>query len=358
MKKRTTLLLAGLLSVSMLASCGKTPNSGFSGTYWLENHAATNVQASFYEKIEYNVSCVEPDGDLAPKLYEITENYLNFIVDEEKSSYVTELYSENGLYVYKTTLTINGEYVFGESSYKVENDVTETITKFKGMDNGFACVESVKKVRNIYPNTQTPTTADDFTTLTAEFKTVYGEKSATVTATPKDSASKNLLVTMQEPVTVKKYNKKAYMDNELMLLLFRNFDYDNSLSYTFKTIDCSTGTLKEISGAARLNQQQDTTNQSAVRAFTIKDTYIENISNYRISDAKFNCFGVTFKTTGEYSQEFAYAYYAQSVDVLNSDDSLASHETDTRHYMVKCYRPAIYNIGYMVYTIDRVTHQR
>ena len=134
--KKLTLLLAGLLSLGMLTSCGKTQNSSFTGTYWLDNHSANNVQKGFYEKIEYDVSFMEPDNDLAPNLYEMSENYLNFVVDDS-SSYVTELYTEGNLYVYKTTLTINGKYTFGESSYPVNGDVTETITKFKGMDGGF-----------------------------------------------------------------------------------------------------------------------------------------------------------------------------------------------------------------------------
>ena len=351
--KKLTLLLAGLLSLGMLTSCGKIPNSSFTGTYWLDNHSATNVQKDFYEKIEYDVSFMEPDNDLAPNLYEMSENYLNFVVDDS-SSYVTELYTEGNLYVYKTTLTINGKYTFGESSYPVNGDVTETITKFKGMDGGFACVESVKRVKNIYPKTQTPSNADDFVTLTADFKIAYGDKNATLTVTPKDKVSKDLLVSVQEPVTIKKYNKKAYMDNELMLLLFRNFSYDSTLNYTFKTIDFSTGTLREINGAPYVALGKE----SAVRSFSI-DSYLDNVSNYlQQATFKYNCFGVALKTTGKYSQTFAYAYYATSVEVADDKESVGGIKNDPRHYMVRCYRPAIYNIGYFVYTIDSVTHTR
>ena len=145
------------------------------------------------------------------------------------------------------------------------------------------------------------------------------------------------------------------MVNELMLLLFRNFSYDNSssLSYTFNTIDTSTGTIKGINGSARLPQTttESTTTQSAIRGITLESCYIDAI-NYNHSFIKFNCYGVTFKTTGEYSQEFAYAYYADSID------ENTGLKNDPRHYMVKCFRPAIYNIGYFVYTIKTVTHQR
>ena len=348
MKKKLAFLLTCLLSLAMFSGCSTTPNSGFSGTYWLENHSASNVQKDFYEKIEYNVSFIEED-DLAPKLYELNDDYLNFIIDEEKSSYVTELYSEGDLYVYKTKLVINGAYTFGEFTYSVEDDVTETITKFKGMENGFACVESTKSVKNVYPAKQAPINEDDFVTLTADFKIVYGEKSATLTVDAKDSVSKSLLVSVQEPVTVKNYNKKAYIDNDLMLLIFRNFNYDDSLNYTFKTIDSATGALREISGAKRVDQTS--TASLAVRSFEIA-SYVDTVSNNRMN-IKFNCFGISFKTMGEYSQSFCHAYYAKSVE-----GAMISGENVARHYMVKCYRPAIYNIGYMVYTIDTVTHQR
>ena len=351
MKKRTTLLLAGLLSVSMFASCGKVANSAFSGTYWLEEHSAKNVQADFYERVEYDVAFSEPDDDFMPNLYEMSDDYLNFVVDDNYSSYVTELYAENGLYVYHTLLTVVGRYTFGTLSYEVK-DVTETITKFKGAEDNFACVESKKIVSNAYPVTQRPTSDKDFAKVNAEISVTYDGKKAVVTTTAKDEASKSLLATMQKPVTIKKYetNKKKFIDNELMLLLFRNFSYDNTLSYTFNTIDTSDGVLKEINGAARLPQATtDTTSQSAVRSFTI-DSYIDD-ANYNPAPLKMNCFGVVFKTTGEYAQSFAYAYYAESIEG-------GIPGARPRHYMVKCFRPAIYNIGYFVYTIDTVTHSR
>ncbi len=350
MKKKLSFLLASLLCFGALAGCNKRPNSGFSGTYWLESHSATTVQKGFYEKIEYDVSFMEPDGDFAPVLHEMTEGYLNFTVDGEKSKYVAELYEEGGLYVYHTKLEIYGEYTFGEATYKVDGDITESITKFKGMDDNFACVEAVKKIKNVYPTIQTPLNADDFVTVTAEFKTVYDGKKATLTVDAKDDVSKGVLSSVQEPTTIKKYNKKAYIDNELMLLLFRNFSYDNSLSYTFRTLETTTGTLKEIIGQARLTQATTEANSNeAIRSFPL-ESYIDNLGG-RIP-RKFSCFGVTFKTTGEYSQDFAYAYYANKIE----EEGIV--QNDTRHYLIKCFRPAIYNIGYFVYTLDSVTHER
>ena len=355
MKKKLSLLLAGLLCFGV-TGCNKVPNSGFAGTYWLESHTATNVEKGFYEKIEYDVSFSEAAGDFMPVLYEMYPDYLNFYVDKDHSSYVTELYEENGLYVYHTTLKVSGKYVYGDITYDVEEDVTETISKFKGKADNFACVETKKTIKNVYPVTQHPSLDKDFVTVSAEINVAYDGKDANVSVEAKDEASKNLLATMQEPVTIKKYvtNKKAYMDNELMLLLFRNFSYDksSSLSYTFNTIDTSTGTIKGINGSARLPRTttESTTTQSAIRGFE-EDCYIDTISDNHMK-IKFNCYGVTFKTTGEYSQEFAYAYYA---------DSIAENiglKNDPRHYMVKCFRPAIYNIGYFVYTIKTVTHQR
>ena len=36
MKKKLSLLLAGILCAGLLTGCVKTPNSGYAGTYWFE----------------------------------------------------------------------------------------------------------------------------------------------------------------------------------------------------------------------------------------------------------------------------------------------------------------------------------
>ncbi|MBR2336495.1 MAG: hypothetical protein IKA61_00925 [Clostridia bacterium] len=355
MKKKFSLLLALLLSLGTVVGCNKTPNSGFVGTFWLESYTVKTVQPDFYEKIEYKVSSTEKDDKFAPALYDSNDGYLNFYVDEEKSSYVTELYSENGLYVYKTRLVVFGQYTFGQSGvYTVEGDVTETETTFKGMEDGFACVKSVKRVKNVYPVEQAPTTVDDFVTVTADFTVEYTDKSATLTVSAKDEVSKAHLSAVAEPVTVKKYNKKAFIDNELMLLIFRNFKYENTLSYTFNTIETSTGGLKEINGSAYLTSESvssDVTKQTAIKTIDMENS-IDNLGVGRLP-RKINAFGITLKTTGEFSQSFAYVYYANSIG-----DDVNDAQNKSRHYMVKCFRPAIYNIGYLVYTLDTVSHTR
>lgn len=351
MRKKISILLAGLIGLGMVTGCSKTVNSGFEGTYWLEAPSVSDVENGFYEKTRYNVSSIEND-DYAPKLYEINDNYLNFFVDEAKSSYETELEAVNGYYVYKTKLVIYGKYVYGtDGVYEVEGDVTETETVFKGKKDGFACVKSVKKVKNTYPVEQAPATADDFVTVGAEFTIDYAEKNATLTAKGADERSAKLLSALSEPVKIKKYNKKAYMDNELMLLLFRNFRYENTLTYTFSTIEWSTGALKEIIGSAKLDtvaSSSDANKTSAIKSMVVSC----NIDNVR-KERSFNTFGVTFKTTGEFAQSFAHVFYANSIG-----DDVADLDNNSRHYMVKCYTPAIYNVGYIVYTLDTVSHTK
>lgn len=348
--KKITILLTLILTCSLFMGCNKTANSTFNGTYWTDNPINQEVEKGFYERVEYSVTAIEKDGDRAPALSEINTDYLNFIVDPYNSSYVTEIEEKDGLYVYRTKLVICGEYTYGEDgSYLVEGDVTETETSFKGMKEGFACVKSVKRVKNTYPTEQAPKDDTAFVTVSADFTVDYTDKKATLTVTPRDEISKTYLSSVDEPVTVKKYNKNAYIDNELMLLMFRNFQYDKSLSYTFSTIESASGTLKGIVGSAKTSTAVSQTSEDELSANQTIDITC-NIDGSMMKRS-FNAFGVTFKTTGEFAQSFAHVYYAKSIG-----DDTTDAQNDSRHYMVKCYRPMIYNTGYLVYTIKTVSH--
>lgn len=348
--KKIALLLVCVLCSSLFIGCNKTANSEFNGTYWLDNSTYQDVQDGFYERIEYKVASIEKDGNFAPQLGEINPEYLDFYVDTDKSSYVTELEGKDGAYVYKTTLTIYGEYSYGESgSYLVEGDVIETETTFKGLKDDFACIKSVKKVKNTYPTEQIPTDNSEFLTINADFTISYGDKNATLTVDAKDEISKSLLSAVLEPVIIRKYNKKDYIDNELMLLLFRAFQYDKSLNYNFFTVESASGVLKEVIGSAKT----DSLAQSSEEASTTANQTVE--LNCTIDGSKFkrsfNTFGVTLKTTGEFAQTVALAYYAKSIG-----DDTSDTQNNSRHYMIRCYTPMIYNTGYLVYTLDKVTH--
>lgn len=347
MKKKLSLILSGILCAVLLTGCTKLPNSGFAGTYWTQNPIYKQVEENFYEKIEYTVTSeAEYEGKKLDSMGN-SEN-LYFAVDSNKSSYVTELYAENGLYVYKTALTLYGEYVFGGESVVVEGDFTETETTFKGMENGFACVKSVKKIKNVLPTSSKPTSKDEFKTISVTITTEYGEKNATHTLTG-DEVSKSYFSSLKEPVTVKKYNKKAYIENDLMMLMARNFSYESSLNYVFSTIESATGELTQMQIAPDSKATNNGESADQTTAFKTLDV------NCQIDDVirtvKFNTFRIKFSTTGEYAQDFTYAYYANTLDNDTKDEHNLS-----RHYMVKCYRPAIYNTAYMVFTLDKVSH--
>ncbi len=349
MIKKLSILLATFFTVTAFSGCSQSMNSGFAGTYWLASPSFTGVDATCYEKLEYEITC-ETKTDYAPAIS--GESSLKFSVDH-RSSYVTELYSENGLYVYKTTLSIFGEYKYGEGNTVAVEDFTETETIFKGMADGFAPVKTVKTISNIVPMVANPSDKGDFVPVKATITTEYGAKNAVHTLTASDTVSKKYLSALNEPVTVRKYNKDKYIDNELMLLLFRNFKYENSLSYTFKSIESATGQLKEIKGSAKLETiqsgQESSTQTTAIKTITVENCNLGN----GIYDVNFNAFGVTFATTGEYGQNFAYAYYANSVE-----DNLTDVNNESRHYLVKLYRPAIYNSCYIVYTLSSATNVR
>ena len=353
MKKKLLALISVLIILATLLGCSASTNSGFAGTYWLPV-ASLSHEEGFYEKIEYEVSA-EATTDYASSLYAINSK-LSFTVDSAKSSYVTELKSDGEGFVYSTTLNLSGTYAYVDQekginfTYYVDGDTTQTKSWFKNRDNGFACTKSIQSTVNTLPLTAYPTMEDDFTKIIVSTETVYGEKDATHTVTSDDPSTAILLNVNGKPITISDYKKDPYIDNALIPLIFRCFKYENTLSYNFGTIEISSGELKGSRGAARLATQtteESSNTQSAVKTMVI-DCKIDGNSRMGVS---FNTFGVSIATTGEYAQEYMTAYYANSIgnDVLDASNQ-------SRHYMVKCYRPMIYNVCYLVYTLSTVTH--
>lgn len=355
MKKKLLALLSALIALATLFSCSGIPNSGFAGTYWLEVPSA-QAPEGFYERIEYEISSIDKT-DFAGALYPVNSN-LKFEVDQAKSAFVTELYSEGDGFVYKTTLNLTGTYTYIDEAnginftYTVANDVTTTESWFKGREDGFACTKSVQSVVNTLPLSAFPTSESDFTKVIVETETVYGEKDATHTVRSDDPATAILLNANGEPKTVSDYKKNAYIDNALIPLIFRCFKYENNINYTFSSIEISSGELKGSKGSAKLTTEtspDSSTIQTAIKTMDV-DCKIDGDSRMNVS---FNTFGVTISTTGEYAQDYMTAYYANSIgnDVLDANNR-------SRHYMVKCFRPTLYNTCYLVYTISTVSHTR
>ena len=357
MKKKLFALISVFLCLATcLLGCGAIANSGFAGSYWLEVPSLTKVPDGFYERIEYEIS-TETKTDFASTLYPVNEK-LTFTVDQAKSAFVTELTSADGGYVYKTTLNLSGTYTYIDEenginfTYAVDGDVTTTETTFKGFEQGFECVKSTQSSVNTLPLTAYPTGESDFAKLIVQTETVYGEKDAVHTVKSDDPTTSVLLTNNGVPKTIGDYKKNAYIDNALIPLIFRCFKYDNSLTYAFSTIEISSGELKGSKGSAKLTSQTTTessTTQTAIKTMTV-DCKIDGDSRM---DVSFNTFGLTVATEGEYSQEYLTAYYANSIgnDVLDASNR-------ARHYMIKCYRPMLYNTCYLVYTLSTVTHTK
>lgn len=363
MKKKILAFLAGLTAIITASGCANVATSSFTGSYWLNDYTVKTAPDGFYEKIEYEISSVKSDDKsviptYAPSIYQAGK--LDLIVDSSKSSYVTELYTENGNYVYETSTTINATYNYNydsatktfKDSYVVENDFIKTKTIFKDFNGKFAPIISEREASNVFPIYATPTKAEQFKKI--GYKTVieYGEKNATVTLIPADPISKEYLSSLKEPVTVKKYNKKAYIDNELIVLLFRSFKLDSSLSYTFSSIENVTGSLKQVIGKAKINNSttsSDKTAQTSIIPMTI-DACSLDCGKSRFS-ADFDALGVSFATTGEFAQTFITAYYETTLKGNSAG-------WNSKHIMIKSYQPAIYNCAYLVYTIHTVYNQK
>ena len=347
MKRKLTLILIAILTVAMLTGCTGVANSAFAGTYWLPQPTESGVK-TIYEKLVYTVSS-ESESELVPKISSAVTG-MTFTV-EEGSTFTTELYDENGFYVYKTSLKIGGEYIYDGKGHSVTGDYVETETVFKGMEDKFAPVKTTRRVRSTYPQVAGSVADSNFKTVTYTSTIEYGEKDAVFTVSP-DEASKPLFLSAQEPITVKKYNKKAFMDNDLMPLLFRNFKQESTLSYTFSVIEDATGIKREIYARPHVmavQSTESTADNTAIKPITVKDILFDGV----LKTVKFNAFGISFSTTGEYAQSFMYAFYANSIE-----DDYFGDENSSRHYMVKSFRPSIYDSGYTVYTLKSISHDK
>lgn len=356
MKKKIIATISCALAVFALAGCGQTTSSiAFNGSYWNKD-TSNETPAGKEEVIEYNVYSVD-ENELWNKTQ--TNSVLKFKTREGtdesgkmvSSSYKTVLRAnEDGTFTYKTTLTVYGTYEISgdEENSRDFADVTETETTFEGYNTGFRPIKSVKKVNNTVPYPSGST----YSVKNARYVSAidYTEKDAAIKIEilEGDESPEQFGERAKKDITISKYNKNAYMDMELMLLLFRNFKHEANMSYSFKTIEPLSGELQSVTGSVYTKTSAEKNSAASydyLSTCSLKNVLLGTPPYYNYS---FNVVRMDFSTSGTTGQTFMRAFYAQSYEGATDANS-------TRHIPVMIAQPSIFNTGFLVYELKSAT---
>lgn len=345
MKKTVAILSATMLCAATLTACSSGNARTFNATYF---HADPSVRdiVDVDENLTYDVysfsgtDAVNGYENLLPTLARTTDG-LSFEVTDG-SSYTTSVTTaaDKSGYVFKSKLTVNGVYTYGDGkTYSVEGDTTEVTVNFKGIDGAFKPTKVVKKMTNVCPVNMNPTSSEHFIKIGCTYTIEYG-KNAVISVEPADDAdSKNYFAGVSEKdITVKKYDKKDFVDNDLLFTVFRNFDYEADFSFAYSTIDAISGGLASAN-ATVIGE----TGKSPVKL-------VSRPKNSQISYENYNSCGVKFSTTGDNSKPYAYCYYALSRGKKEVSDE-KDDDNRTRRAPLIIAQPMIHNTGYMVMTL-------
>lgn len=349
MKKVIAVLTASFLAVFALTGCSKSNSKNFAATYFSKN-AETTGTATVSETLTYDVSSYTKLSDtylkgLFPEISVLNED-LSFEVDSSNSNYTTTIYNtEDGKnYVFKSRLIIAGKYVYGskKTEYAVERDVTDITVTFKGIGSKFQPVSVTKTAKNVVPLSTAPSSGKDFVTLDYTYTVAYGSSAKITVKANDDTTAKYFTAQTRKPTEIKKWNKKDFVENDILYTVFRNFDYSPDFSYAYNTIDAVSGALTSAS-ASMIG--------SATASTTVK--LPSNVYLYSGSYSAFNAYGVKFATTGKYGKAYAYSYFAKSInnggEAADKDDK--NDKNETRRVPLIIAQPSIHNTGYLVFTL-------
>lgn len=319
MKKSITLLLITILSIFTLSGCGNA-NISYDGRYWYNDATATS---NILEEITYDVKVVNKTPSDST---EVKNSNIALVLDE--GTYTTTLVKEGDNYKYTTSLKIKGNYVYGDKSQPVNDDLTST-TIFTVAD--LKVISSCKKSTS---TTTLVSTNDKFTFVNygyEYFVNYEGENaSAKFTATYGDNEPTTLSKTFKD------YSDSPYIDNELLLFMPRAFKIKDKESFNlnFSTIDAISQKLTKMSYTTISNQNT----AMDVKTF---DFYYDNVINEETiinQENKLEAVKVTLAIDDTYKGSPIELYYA------------TNHLQD-RHRLVKAYTSLSVDLGYLEYTI-------
>ncbi|MBO7215205.1 MAG: hypothetical protein J6V66_06915 [Clostridia bacterium] len=311
--KRLTLLMALLVSVLAMTACSSTSLS-INGYLWFKNTSA--FKPGWSEVSTYGVSLVHTTPINTEELADKTST-----IEILDGSYTTTLQTktDNGnYYVYETnfSLTFTGE-VEDENGDKVIRTFYESFsTKSEFKDT----LEPIK-TEKVY--------SSDSSNYKYNYLITYS--GSTATAVLKESDINGLGVN-EQTFTFKKFNKKTYIDNDLLLLIPRLFNVDKSFSRSFRTIDVLSNKMFDM------NMYGYNKNS---------DLHVENFANYTLNgvdlsveNPEISCAHIEMVINDTFSGYPLEAYFAQDRD---------TH----RHRLVTTYT-RFGDRGYLKFSLENV----
>lgn len=310
MKKKLISLASVLMTAAFLASCSADVSTSFAAN-WYSNPAATNVLPDTRETLVYDVSMPAD-----------TRENNSYYAEYTNGTYKTTLTDENGLYYYKTELTVDVQYFVGEEKSEKFTDTIVSEVRFKGTQYGLQPVSSSKTVDSHSPNALSPKLVEtSYKHYRYKTSITYNDECTQGLFTYDDLLSETETVEVSE----KKFSissKRSYLDNEQLLFGVRGIT---------------------SSSAQTVSVGLTTTKKATVGAVSISRSSEENAT-------------LNFSLNGEAASDKAVAYYPYTVK-MSSDNPGATRtvwvasEAKYRSVIYRIEDPVSFSLGTLVYTL-------
>lgn len=301
LKFLTALVLASFLM--LLTACGNTTLS-VDGFYWFEN--ASSFPTNFVETLTYDVSVAHttPSNSTEVKLD-------GYSLNVEEGVYTTTLKTISGTnerYEYVTELKLKGSYVTPTETKEFFDTFTTTTEFSKAL--------APSKTKKVY--------ASELSSYAYEYEISYDNGNANCTLTEFIGTDNENTSTFE----FNKLNEKAYVDNDLILLYGRLFNYNASYAQTFYTVDVLSKKVHEMTYRAGISGE----------SLDVKSLDNYSINGVTPTEAKVNCVRVGISINDTFSGSSIETYYA------------TNHQTD-RHRLVETYTRISSGIGYLKFSL-------
>lgn len=317
-KKLTLLLVLAVCAFSMTA-CSST-NLSTDGYLWFKDPSA--FKPGWTEECVYDVSFVHTTPNNSTEL-----KADGYSLDVQNGTYTTKLttFTDNGqYYVYETEFNLTFKYIEpnvkdededGNPDYKTYVETFTTVTEFKS---------------NLTPVRSEKIYASSFSNYKYNYVLNYDGSTATAVFKESDYEGK---APNNQTFTFKKYNKKAYIDNDIILLIPRLFNIDDDFGREFKTVDVLSNKLFDMQLYAYLDNG---------------NLDVKNLANYTLNgveptenSANVSCAHVQITIDDTFSGNPIDCYYAQD-------------RNTHRHRLVETYT-RFGTLGYIKFHLASVT---
>jgi len=261
---------------------------------------------------------------------EVKNENVTLEIDSTQSYYKMIVTIEgNNQYSLSTDLHIVGNYkIKGVDNNFVDNKTSKTIYSVSAQKVTF--ISSEKNVTNetlYYANN------NELSTSSYQYTITYGDEAKISFTSPDNSP----FAYLNGDVTIKKYNKGIYIDNELISFLPRALD-DSSLSLSFNSIDAMSSSLKSLKYTA------DTTTK-IVDGFRFKTTSAADYQSSSVSNTegrKASVFKISTALSDRFAGQSLESYYVSMNSGLY------------KNLLLESYTKINDSIGYIKYKLDTV----